>query len=126
VVVLARIAGVVDQSLNRPVLERQFGCGQVSPRQKKAARTDEVAGREGSYRRSNEKVEDNLSFSAPDQCGDRDASGIPSAARRASGVFATFERLGYNFPAPISDRRACRAMRAVAAGTRLRQFNNNC
>jgi len=36
VVVLARIAGVVDQSLDRPVLKRQVGCGQGSPRAKES------------------------------------------------------------------------------------------
>ncbi|EXI93087.1 MAG: hypothetical protein AW12_00086 [Candidatus Accumulibacter sp. BA-94] len=52
VVVLARIAGVVDQSVDRPLLQREFGRDHVSPRPKETARTDEVTGR---GRRSKQK-----------------------------------------------------------------------
>ena len=47
VIVLARIAGIVDQSVDRPLLQREFGWGQVSPLQMETARTAKVSGRGG-------------------------------------------------------------------------------
>jgi hypothetical protein len=47
VVVLARIPGVVDQSVDRPLLQLQFGWGQGLPLEMETARTGEVTGRKG-------------------------------------------------------------------------------